>query len=133
MLNSAAYEHDSMVILEYHRHLPYTSTTLNNNDEIRLPSNRIGCTSPCECYLCIKFEYTNSADYCHPTLSLITKAFLFDEIRYEISGSEIECVENVGIKTKMKNLLTINPYEVYNLVGTAWYTKLALPSKDITF
>ena len=55
------YTDDSIVGLAYHTHLPYTSTTYNSNDEIRIPINQQDVyTLPCESYLHIKLEYTNS-------------------------------------------------------------------------
>ena len=62
-------------------------------------------------------------------------AFLFDEIRYEICGSEIDRIKNVGITTTMKNLLTIKPYEVITLENAAWnenlYGALSPSEKDL--
>lgn len=138
--DNIAYEDDSIVRLEYHTHLPYTSTMYNNNDEIRIPINQQDVfTLPCESYLHIKAEYTDKNGEYDRTLNLISNAvaFLFDEIRYEISGSEIDRVKNVGITTLIKNLLTIKPHEVKSLTNAGWsealYNPLAPTSKDINF
>ena len=127
ILNSAAYEDDAIVRLEYHTHLPYTSTTFNNNDEIRIPINQQDVfTLPCESYLHIKLEYKNVAGVYDPTHKLISNcaAFLFDEIRYEISGTEVDRVKNVGITTTLKNLLTIKPHNTKSLENASWSENL---------
>lgn len=47
-------------------------------------------------------------------------AFLFDEIRYEICGTEIDRIKNAGITTTMKNVLTFKPNETKMLVNAGW-------------
>lgn len=127
VINSAAYDDESITRFEYHTHLPYNSTTYNNNDEIRIPINQQDIyTLPCESYLYIKIEYTNSEGVHDNTFQLVSNAaaFLFDEIRYEICGTEIDRVKNVGITTTLKNLLTIKPNEEKCLLNALWASNL---------
>ena len=140
ILNGAVYEDGSITRLEYHTHLPYTSTTYNNNDEIRIPINQQDVfTLPCESYLHIKLEYANAAGAHDPAHKLISNcaAFLFDEIRYEISGTEVDRVKNVGITSTIKNLLTIKPHNTKSLINASWSENLIdliePISKDISF
>lgn len=140
IIEDVVYQDESIVGLAYHTHLPYTSTTFNNNDEIRIPINQQDVyTLPCESYLHIKLEYTNSNGIYDQTLKLCSNAlaFLFDEIRYEISGSEVDRVKNVGITSTIKNMLTIKPYEINTLENSGWASDLishmAPSSKDISF
>lgn len=47
-------------------------------------------------------------------------AFLFDEIRYEISNIEIDRVKNVGITTSIKNLLSAKPNDINWMENACW-------------
>lgn len=140
ILNNPVYEDDAIVRLKYQTHHPYTSSTYNNNDEIRIPINQQDVfTFPHDSYLYILLEYTNNLGVFDQTYKLVSNAvaFLFDEIRYEICGSEIDRIKNVGITTTMKNLLTIKPYEVNTLENAAWnenlYGALSPSEKDLLF
>lgn len=129
ILGNVLYEDDSITRLEYHSHLPYTTTTFNNNDEIRLPINQQDVyTLPCESYIHIKLSYTNKDNAFDANNKLISNAiaYLFDEIRYEINGSEMDRVKNVGITTTMKNLLTIKPFEVNSLENACWSQNIVI-------
>lgn len=100
--SSAAYDEDNIVRYEYHTHAPYASSTLNTNDEIRIPINQqdVYCL-PSQSYLYIECQLTGENDQADNKISLVNNglAFLFDEIRYELCGTEIERVKNMGIKT----------------------------------
>ena len=139
ILNNPVYEDDAIVRLKYQTHHPYTSSTYNNNDEIRIPINQQDVfTFPHDSYLYILLEYTNNLGVFDQTYKLVSNAvaLLFDEVRYEICGSEIDRIKNVGITTTMKNLLTIKPYEVNTLENAAWNENLygALsPSEKISY
>lgn len=109
---------------EYHTMSPYVSNTLNNNDEIRIPLYQQDVyTLPCESYLYIEGKFTTDdqktkleSDKC----KLVNNAmmFLFDEIRYELAGKEINHVRNPGITTLMKTFLSFRNAEQNILKST---------------
>lgn len=112
---------------EFHSHKPYASSTFNNNDEIRIPiSQQDIITAPFESTLHIKGKLSGGKkqDGTKTTdLKLINNAiaFLFDEIRYEIGGVEIDRTKNVGITTTIKNILSLREEEQTNLENACWY------------
>lgn len=111
---------------EYHSHKPYASSTFNNNDEIRIPiSQQDIITAPFESFLHIngtvsgkKADGTTEA-----TVALVNNAiaYLFSDIRYELSGIEIDRTKNVGITSSLKNILSIREEDKNNLKNACWF------------
>lgn len=98
--------------IEYHSYKPYV-TSFNKNDEVRIPINQQDLyilPSASTLYLegtvnvikkdtkqkAVSFEFTNN-----PLL------FLFQDIRYELNGVEIDRIKNAGVTTTIKSLLFI--------------------------
>jgi hypothetical protein len=109
---------------EFHTHLPYASQTLNNNDEIRIPIHQQDVyTLPSKSYLYVEGTVTKKDK--GTTAGVVTLvnnavAFLFEEIRYEIAGVEIDRTKNVGITSTMKNLLSTRLNEANILKNAGW-------------
>ena len=49
-------------------------------------------------------------------------AFLFEEIRYEVCGVEVDRTKNVGITSTVKLLLSSNEHERKHLINAGWVT-----------
>lgn len=115
---------DSIIDLEYHSHTPYSSNSLKNSDEIRIPVHQQDVyTLPSRSFLLIEGKIVKSADNADDTTTeLVNNAmsFLFDEIRYELCGTEIDRVKNVGITTTMKNILTSRPGDANWMENAGW-------------
>ncbi|XP_071571272.1 uncharacterized protein [Temnothorax nylanderi] len=47
-------------------------------------------------------------------------AFMFDEIRYELDGVEIDCCKNVGITSTLKNYVTVSSDRSVILRNAGW-------------
>lgn len=125
--SNTVYDDENIVRYEYHTHTPYASSTLNNNDEIRIPIHQQDIyTLPCESYLFIEGKLVDESNKANENIQLINNgvAFLFDEIRYEICGTEIDRIKNAGITTTMKNVLTFKPNEAKMLVNAGWTTDI---------
>src|SRR5204862_5391121 len=94
---------NSIIDYQFHSHNPYSSNTFGNSDEIRIPIHQQDVyTLPSESYILIegKIKKQDGATVTDDTTSdLVTNAmgFLFEEIRYELCGTEIDRVKNVGI------------------------------------
>ncbi|XP_066600074.1 uncharacterized protein [Prorops nasuta] len=104
--------------LEIHAYNPYANASLGNSDEIRIPIQQQDLILlPSGSYLYIEgklIEGTRAADT--PLLDKVmldanSMAFLFDEIRYELNGIEIDRCKNVGITTIIKNLISLSTEE----------------------
>jgi hypothetical protein len=108
---------DSIANLEYHTQTPYGSTRYGNNDEIRIAVQQQDVyTLPCESFLYVegrltKKDGTKLENYDDLRLSNNAIAFLFEEIRFEMSGVEVDRTRRVGITTTIKNLLSLDDVE----------------------
>lgn len=114
---------------EYHTHNPYASSKLENNDEIRIPiQQQDAYTLPCESYLYIEGQVLKKDGTVGTTVPFTNNpmAYLFEEIRYEISGVTIDSVKRVGITSSIKGLVSISPNEG-NILRTAGWV---IPEKD---
>ncbi|KAL6416966.1 hypothetical protein ACFW04_014760 [Cataglyphis niger] len=91
---------DRIVKIETHTYNPYANTTFEHSDEIRIPTynNRI----------CTHCPINKPAEGSNVTLGNNCIAFMFDEIRYELDGVEIDRNRNVGITSTLKNYVTIS-------------------------
>lgn len=128
----------SIVDFEWHSHNPYSSNSFKSSDEIRIPVHQQDVyTLPSKSYLLIEGKIlkgqggTVSDD---TTTQLISNAmgFLFDEIRYELCGNEIDRVKNVGISTTMKNLLTSKTTDNNWMQNAGWEISTMSVLKDKT-
>lgn len=118
--------HDNSIeSYEFHSYKPYI-TTFNRNDEIRIPINQQDLyvlPSASTLYLegtvkvhkrdtkqpVTSFEFTNN-----PFL------YLFQEIRYELNGVEIDKVKNAGTTSTIKSLISMNESEAKTSKAWGW-------------
>lgn len=108
---------------EYHTHHPYASSKLENNDEIRIPIQQQDLyTLPCESYLYIEGRVTKADGTVGTQVPFINNpmAFLFEEIRYELSGVVVDSTKRVGITSTLKSFLSISPNETNTLIPAGW-------------
>src|SRR5215469_15307837 len=91
---------DRIIKFETHTYNPYANATFGNSDEIRIPIQQQDLyTLPCESFLYIEGQCTTQAVGDNVQAVVLTNncaAFMFDEIRYEINGVEIDRCRNVG-------------------------------------
>lgn len=117
---------DSITGIQYHSYNPYTNS-FNNNDEIRIAIQQQDIyILPCESYIYIEGTFTRretvdaaNAAPALPNLVNNGALFLFDEIRYELNGFEIDRCKNVGITSTMKGYVSHIPND-YRLKLTSW-------------
>ncbi|XP_034934686.1 uncharacterized protein [Chelonus insularis] len=92
---------ESISHCELHAYQPYASASLNNNDEIRIAvQHQDLCSLPCKSSLHITGKFTKTNDTAvASTTKLVNMAlcYLFEEIRYELNGIEIDRNKNVGL------------------------------------
>nr|XP_034836287.1 uncharacterized protein LOC117992686 [Maniola hyperantus] len=106
---------DSIEAIEYHTYLPY-SESYKNNDEIRIRINdQDQIVLPCESQLIIEGTTTKSSSFVNNA-----PAHLFQDIRYELNGVEIDRTKNCGITTTMKGLLSYGSEEADALENSGW-------------
>lgn len=108
--------------IEVHSYKPYV-TSFNRNDEIRIPINQQDLyvlPSASTLYIegVVKVTGTDSLPVSSMQLTNNPWLFLFQDIRYELNGVEIDRVKNAGITTTMKSFLSMNESE--SKMSKAW-------------
>ncbi|XP_024890992.1 uncharacterized protein LOC112466882, partial [Temnothorax curvispinosus] len=115
---------DRIVKIETHTYNPYANTTFDYSDEIRIPIQQQDLyTLPCESFLYIEgtLTVTRAADQVdNVVLGTNCVAFMFDEIRYELDGMEIDRCRNVGITSTLKNYVTVSSDRSVILRNAGW-------------
>lgn len=106
---------DSIESIEYHCYNP-CHESFKNNDEIRICINSKDLILlPSRSHLIVEGDITKDS-------GLINNAgaFLFQDIRYELNGVEIDRTKNCGITTTMKGLVSHTKDECYALENSGW-------------
>lgn len=101
----------SITSFQYHAYNPYT-TSYNNNDEIRIAIQQQDLyVLPHESFIYIEGTVARRTglqeEQVNPPWSKNHAFFLFDDIRYELNGIEIDRCKNVGITSSIKGYLSI--------------------------
>lgn len=115
---------ESVVDYEYRTHAPFTSTTFRANDEVRIAiQQQDGFTLPCESLLRVagtltKEDGTPNTNLHYENNSL---AFIFEEIRYEIGGTVVDRVRNLGTTSTLHNLVSLTPGEESRYENAMWF------------
>lgn len=115
---------NSIECVELHSHHPYASTKLSSGDEIRISLQHQDLyTLPSHSVLYIEGKFIQQDGVTVPRLSKLTNnaiAFLFDEIRYELSGVEVDRAKNPGITSTLKNLISLRGGHSNSLMYQGW-------------
>src|SRR5580765_7212299 len=115
---------DRIVKIETHTYNLYANTTLGYSDEIRIPIQHQDLyTLPCESFLYVEGKLTvRKKDEGSEQVVLENNcvAFMFDELRYELDGVEIDRNRNVGITSTLKNYVSLTPERGKILKNAAW-------------
>ncbi|XP_029670904.1 uncharacterized protein LOC115240074 [Formica exsecta] len=114
---------DRIVKIETHTYNPYANTTLGYSDEIRIPIQYQDLyTLPCESFLYVegKLRVRKVAEGGRVILGNNCVAFMFDELRYELDGVEIDRNRNVGITSTIKNYVSLTAEKGKILENAAW-------------
>jgi len=115
---------DRIVKLEVHTYNPFANTSFGHSDEIRIPIQQQDLnTLPCESFLYIEGKLTiNREGAAQATVILGNNciAFMFDEIRYELDGVEIDRNRNIGITSTLKNYVMVSSDRSVILRNAGW-------------
>lgn len=126
---------DRIVKIETHTYNPYANSTFGQNDEIRIPIQQQDLyTLPSESFLYVEGTFTQPAregddqavgDQALGDQVFVNNcaAFMFDEIRYELDGVEIDRSRNIGITTTIKNYVSLTPERGEVLKNASWSIK----------
>jgi len=126
---TSQFETDSKITkIEYHSYSPYT-TSFNNNDEIRISIQQTDVYP----YLHESFIFFEGVitDATKVKLSNNGYSYLFEQIRLEINGIEVDSTRVLGITSSLKGYLSGTPdnYNCYENAG--WNFKNATQSENV--
>lgn len=113
---------DSITKLEYHSYSPFLNA-FKNSDEIRICiQNQDLYLLPCESYIYVEGRLLKTDKTVSQTAQLTNNAFayLFDSVRYELNGVEIDQNRNVGHTSTLKNYVSLTENESKMLINAAW-------------
>ncbi|XP_043479661.1 uncharacterized protein LOC122509561 [Leptopilina heterotoma] len=124
---------ESIANYEIHSHQPYASSSFNNSDEIRIiVQNQDLSILPSSSSLHVFGRLTkNDGNTLTENVSLINNAiaYLFDEIRYELNGIEIDRCKYVGYTSTIKNLVSLTPSQLIRVGNAGVFEYSALDLK----
>lgn len=119
---------DSIESIEIHPFNPYNDS-FKNNDEVRIAINRQDLiVLPHQSHLLIEGKINKEC-----TLINNAMAFLFQDIRYELNGVEIDRTKNCGITTTMKGILSYGKESDHALESSCWNLGAIKPIEDKDF
>lgn len=141
--------HDNSIeSYEVHSYKPYINS-FNQNDEIRIPINQQDLyVLPSASTLYIEGSITVSRAVGDKkekvnSIELVNNAilFLFQDIRYELNGVEIDKIKNAGITTTIKSLLSMNSnesnmsrlwgWDIEGIKNTSGHFSVSIPLKKV--
>ncbi|XP_070165274.1 uncharacterized protein [Polyergus mexicanus] len=119
---------DRIVKIETHTYNPYANTTFANSDEIRIPIQQQDLyTLPCDSFLYVEGRIkSKKAPSAQEEIASVTRlvnncaAFMFEEIRDELDGVEIDRNRNVGITSTIKNYASLTVERSKILKNAEW-------------
>ncbi|XP_011858979.1 PREDICTED: uncharacterized protein LOC105556492 [Vollenhovia emeryi] len=109
--------------IETHSYNPFANTTFGHSDKIRIPIQQQDLyTLPHESFLYIegKLTTTKQIEGSDVVLGNNCVAFMFDEIRYELDGVEIDRARNVGITSTLKTYVSSSFDKMMSLKNAGW-------------
>ncbi|XP_074115230.1 uncharacterized protein LOC141537923 [Cotesia typhae] len=120
---------ESVSHYEVHSHLSYTSSSLNNSDEIRISIQHQDLwilPSKSSLHICGRFVKEDNTTVTE-SMELVNMAIyrMFEEIRYELNAVEIDRCKNVGITSLMKNYVSQSPGRGNIMENAGWLTQAA--------
>lgn len=131
----------SITSIQHHSYAPYTQT-YGYQDEIRIAiQSQNSYVLPCDSYIYIEGHLTRNAEAgANPDPTRISNfaAHLFESIRYELNGTEIDHCKNVGISSTMKGAVSLKATEARGLhaasidgsvIAAAGHFSLQIPLK----
>eukprot|EP00102_Acyrthosiphon_pisum_P022817 XP_016660027.1 PREDICTED: uncharacterized protein LOC107883799 [Acyrthosiphon pisum] len=117
------YETDSKITkIEYHSYTPYT-TSFNNNDEIRISIQQMDVYPYLhESFIFLEGKITETGQV---KLSNNGFSYLFEQVRLEINGIEVDSTRVLGITSSMKGYISGTPDNYNCYENSGWNFKNA--------
>lgn len=122
-INGGVTYDDSVTKIEYHSYSPYLNS-YNNSDEIRISIQQQDLyLLPSKSFIYIEGNIRRTENNVASTTAVLTNnsmAYLFDDIRYELNGVEVDRIKNAGYTTTMKNYISASEDTSKMLHNAGW-------------
>lgn len=121
-INNSIDVDNSITNIELHTYSPY-NLSFKNSDEIRISiQHQDLIVLPSESMIYIEGTFLKDDKTKSATAKFTNNcmAFLFDEIRYELNGVEIDKCKNPGVTSTVKGYTTFSESESSKLIHTGW-------------
>jgi len=116
---------EAIAHMEFHAHRPYASSTFGNSDEIRIAvQNQDLYVLPSHSSLHITGRLTKADGTSAVAKTELVNngiCFLFEGLRYELHGVEIDRRKNVGLTSVMKGYASLTPSQKHSLENAGWF------------
>lgn len=117
---------DNIIKKDYHTYTPYLQS-FNNNDEIRISiQNQDLYVLPSQSFIYVEgsVEDIDNKKLAATSANLRLKnnivAHLFDEIRYELNGIEIDRTRHLGVSSTIKNYVSLMSMDAHVMENAGW-------------
>ena len=133
-IRKTAVADDRITRKQFHNYAPYT-TTFNNSDEIRITIQQQDLyVLPHESYLYVEFSVARKGTNAGELPKFVNNygAFLFEELRYELNGFEIDRCKHAGISSCLKGYATFSRHQHADTSHTTWNLKAEQPAAQLT-
>lgn len=122
---------------QFHSYSPYTDS-FRNQDEIRIViQSQNSYVLPSDSYLYIEGEFVRDATALDAQVNPIKvpnwPSFLFDNIRYELNGTEIDRCKNVGITSSIKMYSTLTTAQYESLESAGIHSLTVIRNNELSF
>lgn len=114
---------ESIAHYEIHAHQPYTSSSFNNSDEVRISiqnQDQYILPSKSALHVCGRITKEDNTAIAHTKLVNNAIAFLFEDLRYEINAVEIDRCRNVGLTSLIKGWISLSPNQNILKENAGW-------------
>ncbi|XP_051162198.1 uncharacterized protein LOC127282140 [Leptopilina boulardi] len=114
---------EAIAHFEVHAQQPYTSSTYNNSDEIRITvQNQDQCLLPSKSTIHVTGRLLKNDGTAVVNTSIVSNGVchLFEEAKYELNGVEIDKNKNVALTSLMKNYVSFDVAQSKFLENLGW-------------
>lgn len=137
---------DTITNIQYHSYNPFTNS-FNYSDEIRIViqnqdlyvllhksyiyiEGTVVVNAPAAAAAGANQAAINAANAAREPPNFVNNAaaFLFDEIRYELNGFQIDSCKNVGITSTLKGYISFTPHDVARMANASWNKESNTPA-----
>lgn len=125
---------DDSVKREYYLEHQSYNNAFETNDEVRIEvRNKEKFTVPCDSFLQIEGKIEKPSGFVDGEIIMGQNflMYLFDEMRFEINGKQVDQIKYAGIATTIKGYCSFTPNDIPRLQPSGWKQVQNLQKRDV--